>query len=105
MVQWNGQCRVALTELFDKRLADPTLTKSQDIDPYYDLAPISKGCCKIERSRTNFRNHASDYLREQAMSGKRRREFAFLFVLSSFLDVGRGPQLLLARTIIRVSNS
>ena len=73
IMAWGRKQKEALSELFDKDLANPSHTKSDDIDPYYDLSKSFESC-KIDRFRVNFRNWGAEYMKGKALEGTRRGE-------------------------------
>ena len=82
MVKWSAKVHgKALCILFDKKLANPKLTKADEIDSFQKLDP-SFNDIDLVRFRSNFRNTAANYMRGNALKGIRREidQFNCVFV-------------------------
>lgn len=71
MANWGeGEHGAKLCELFNKKLADPTKTKADEIDRYWKLDPCF-GQTTMGRPRDNYRKTAAEYTRGVGLSGIR----------------------------------
>jgi hypothetical protein len=74
---WNKLCTAALAKLWVDGMVSPKSVSTDDIDPAFDLSPVFKdNGVSILRFRSQFRSKAGDYMRAQALQGRRRGESA-----------------------------
>jgi hypothetical protein len=72
---WNKHCTAALAKLWEDGTVSPKALATDEIDPVFDLSPVFvENKISILRFRAQFRSKAADYMRSQALQGRRRGE-------------------------------
>jgi hypothetical protein len=77
MKKWGEPQRVALRQLIDTLLVNPTKVAPEDIDPYFKLHPCFADVVDEEGFRRNFRKFCGLFLQSSALQGCRRGESCY----------------------------